>query len=444
MTTARPTSTTLAQRQRPTTTPPLITPVGDDLRVPLVTGELVRYVDLDNAASTRSSCVVATAVEDLLPWYSSVHRGAGITSRWSTEALHRARETVGRFVGARATDHVVFTRNTTDALNLLAHALPSGVPVITFESEHHANLLPWRRRGNAVHLPLPASPDAACRSVAAALAALPTDTAVLAVTGASNVTGELWPVAELARIARRAGARIVLDAAQLAPHRAIDIAALDVDYVAFSGHKMYAPFGAGALVGRGDLLDASAPYLAGGGAVKRVTPTSEHWADGPARHEGGTPNLVGIVVLAAACAQLQGVGFDAIERHDTAVHELLRDGLDHIDGVTTYTLWDRSNPNVGIVTFNLARYPAALLATVLSAEHGIGVRDGAFCAHPFVAGLVGDGVGAVRASVGCATSSLDADRLISAVREIAAHGPRLAYDHDHGSSSPEDRAPCSS
>jgi len=268
--------------------------------------------------------------------------------------------------------------------------------------------------------------------------------ALLAITGASNVTGELWPVAELAQIARARGARVALDAAQLAPHRAIDIGALDVDYVAFSGHKMYAPFGAGALVGRADLLDGSAPYLAGGGAVKRVTPTEEEWTVGPARHEGGSPNLVGIVALATACAQLHDVGFDAITRHDAEVHAQLRDGLDDIDGVTTYTLWDRANPNVGVVTFNLDPYPAALLATVMSAERGIGVRDGAFCAHPFVAGLVGDGVGAVRASIGCATSSLDADRLIAAVREISAHGPTLAYEHDRGRWSPEDPEPCAS
>jgi selenocysteine lyase/cysteine desulfurase len=422
MATARSTSTSAATSQVSTATPPLIATVGDDLQVPLVTGETVRYVDLDNAASTRSSRAVAGAVEDLLPWYSSVHRGAGITSRWCTERLDEARETVGRFVGARATDHVVFTRNTTDALNLLANALPDATPVITFESEHHANLLPWRRLGNTRHLPPPASPEAACRQAEEALAAEPKGTAVLAVTGASNVTGELWPIAELARIARRAGARIVLDAAQLAPHRAIDIAALDVDYVAFSGHKMYAPFGAGALVGRGDLLDDGVPYLAGGGAVTRVTSADEEWAVGPARHEGGTPNLVGIVALAAACAQLQEVGFDAIARHDAHLLAQVRRELDDVEGVTTFTLWDRSHPNVGVVTFNVDPHPAALVAAALSEEHGIGVRDGAFCAHPLVAGLVGDGVGAIRASIGCATSSRDIDRLVAAVRAIAARG----------------------
>ncbi|NUT32542.1 MAG: aminotransferase class V-fold PLP-dependent enzyme, partial [Hamadaea sp.] len=220
-------------------------------------------INLDHAATAPCAQAASDAVTALLPWYASVHRGAGALSQRCTLAYERARQTVGDFVGARADDHVIFTRNTTDALNLLAHALPAGTTVVTFGGEHHANLLPWK---NCLRLPVPASHGEAVRSLDAALTELRRDVAeerplLVSVTAATNVTGELWPVRELARVAHRHGARLAVDAAQLAPHRPVDLADLHADYLALSGHKLYAPFGAGVLVGRGDWLDAAAPYL---------------------------------------------------------------------------------------------------------------------------------------------------------------------------------------
>ncbi|MBM0235476.1 aminotransferase class V-fold PLP-dependent enzyme, partial [Micromonospora sp. STR1_7] len=268
-------------------------------------------INLDYAASAPCARAAADAVTELLPWYASVHRGAGALSRRCTLAYEKARQTVGDFFGARPEDHVIFTRNTTDALNLLGRALPAGTTVVTFAGEHHANLLPWPR--GSVRLPVPTDPAGAVRALAAALAELRRDSnpalpVLVSVTGASNVTGELWPVAELARVAHRHGARIALDAAQLAPHAPVDLLALDVDYLAVSGHKLYAPFGAGVLIGRADWLDSAPPYLAGGGATSRVGPATHDvtWATGPARHEGGTPNLLGAVALAAVCTALAG------------------------------------------------------------------------------------------------------------------------------------------
>ncbi|MET8254525.1 aminotransferase class V-fold PLP-dependent enzyme [Micromonospora sp. NPDC005197] len=228
----------------PTVAPSPLAPL-DVLGVP---GE----INLDYAATAPCARAAADAVTELLPWYASVHRGAGALSRRCTLAYERARQTVGDFFGARADDHVIFTRNTTDALNLLARALPVGTTVVTFAGEHHANLLPWPR--GSVRLSVPADPAGAVRALAAALTELRRDSnpalpVLVAVTGASNVTGELWPVAELARVAHRHNARIVLDAAQLAPHAPVDLHTLDVDYLAVSGHKLYAPFGAGVLIG---------------------------------------------------------------------------------------------------------------------------------------------------------------------------------------------------
>ncbi|OEV06406.1 aminotransferase class V-fold PLP-dependent enzyme, partial [Streptomyces oceani] len=180
--------------------------------------------------------------------------------RLSTDRYERSRADIARFLGCREDDEVVFTRSTTDSLNLLAHALPPGTRVFVFETEHHAALLPWRRHGrDTTLLPAPRSPREAVAALDRALRTAPEGPRLVCVTGASNVTGELWPVAELTRVARRHGARTVLDAAQLVPHHPVDMAALDVDWVAFSGHKLYAPFGAGVLAGSPEWLRDAEP-----------------------------------------------------------------------------------------------------------------------------------------------------------------------------------------
>ncbi|MET0418485.1 MAG: aminotransferase class V-fold PLP-dependent enzyme, partial [Actinoplanes sp.] len=193
--------------------------IGDDLTIELPAGRMVRFAHLDYAASAPCARVAAEAVRDLLPFYGSVHRGTGLRSQVSTLEYERARDTVGEFVGARPGDAVVFTRNTTDALNLLARALPPGTTTVVFDGEHHANLLPWPA---PLRLPAPAGPDEAVDAVARALASID-GPVLLAVTGASNVTGEIWPVRRLADVAHAYGARVVVDAAQLAPHVPVDL-----------------------------------------------------------------------------------------------------------------------------------------------------------------------------------------------------------------------------
>ncbi len=363
--------------------------VGAELDVPLLGGGRARYVNLDYAASAPCLVAVRDALDRTLPWYASVHRGAGFASTVCTAVLDEARQVIHRFVGARPDDTVVLTRNTTDALNLLATVVPAGTTVISFASEHHANLLPWRHRTHSVLLPVPDSPAAALDAVDRALTDAPAG-ALVAITGASNVTGELWPVGDLARLVRARGGRLAVDAAQLAPHRPIDLAADGIDWVAFSGHKLYAPFGCGALIGRADWLDEGPPYLAGGGAVRHVSPDATQWAVGPARHEGGTPNVLGAVALAAAAIELDRIGFDAIEAHEAALSRRLHDHLSAIPGIEVHRLWAAAD-TIGVTALNLRHWHHAHLAAVLSAEHGIGVRDGAFCAHPLTRRLVGDG-----------------------------------------------------
>jgi selenocysteine lyase/cysteine desulfurase len=420
---------------------PLAPLVGAGLVVPLVTGRSVPYANLDYAASAPAAFAVAEQVAAALPYYASVHRGAGYTSQVSTALVENGRACVARFVDARPDeDVVVFTRNTTDALNLLASAVPAHGSVLYLDLEHHANLLPWQRRGDVV---LEAAPTLAetLADLDAALAATPT--ALVAITGASNVTGELTPIEEIARIAHRHGARLAVDAAQLAPHRRISLARTGVDYLAFSGHKLYAPYGAGVLVGRRDWLDAAPAYLAGGGAVREVGVDATTWAPAPARHEGGTPNVLGITAIAKACETLSVLG-DSVSAHEEALRARLLDGLTALDtdlggdAVRVLRIWPDSPDTIGVVSFTVAGYDAGLVAAYLSAEHGIGVRDGRFCAHPLLARLGLGRDGAVRASFGLGSTLADVDRLLSALRALLSDGPSVAYELVDGRYAPQD------
>jgi len=424
---------------------PLLDVVGAGTPVPLVDGSHVTYVNLDAAASAPALASVAARVQEVLPLYASVHRGAGYLSQVSTALYEASRRTIGAFVGARADDVVVVTRNTTDSLNLLARAVPAGADgrpghVLLLDLEHHANLLPWAHRGGAAGAPGAAVPHS--QEHATVLTAEPTIAATLdavehelarqpyalvAVTGASNVTGESLPLDAVVRLAHAAGARVSLDAAQLLPHRPFSLAASGVDYVSFSGHKLYAPFGAGALVGRRDWLDAADPYLAGGGAVREVTASDVAWAPAPARHEAGSPNVIGAAALAAACETLAGLPDGALVAHEAALRARLVSGLETIPGVRVVRIWHDSTDPVGVVTFTMAGHDPGLVAAYVSAEHGIGVRDGRFCAHPLIARL-GVGPGAIRASISGATTDDDIDRLLHALRTYLDEGPRVRYE----------------
>jgi selenocysteine lyase/cysteine desulfurase len=393
--------------------------LGADITVPVTGNRTVPYANLDIAATAPCAVSAADAVNRLLPSYASVHRGAGVLSARCTQAYEQARGTVRRFLGCRPGDEVVFTRNTTDALNLLAGAVPADTVVVTFVAEHHANLLPWR---TVVRLPLPSSPDEAVAAIDQALHRH--GPALVAITAASNVTGEVWPVTDIARVARRHGARVAVDAAQLAAHQPVSFADLDVDYIAVSGHKLYAPFGAGVLAGRADWLDAAQPYLRGGGASTHVDSAgTASWAASPARHEAGTPNLLGAVALAAVCAALTPQRWKALLVQEQHLLGELRAGLAAVPGVRELRLFAPDHPRVGIVSFTIDGRDSAQVARRLADEHGIGVRAGLFCAHPLTRHLLDAHTAApstaIRASLGAGTSGEHVHRLVTAVRAIA-------------------------
>jgi selenocysteine lyase/cysteine desulfurase len=251
-------------------------------------------------------------------------------------------------------------------------------------------------------------------------------TALLAITGASNVTGEILPLGAIADLAHAAGARLLVDAAQLAPHRGIDLRSCGADYVAFSGHKLYAPFGTGVLVGRRDWLDAATPHLHGGGAVRDVRAEATDWLPAPQRHEAGTPNLLGAVALAAACRALCELPDGALEAHEERLRSQLLAGLAELDGVRVHSIFGGDTDAIGVVAFTVDGLPPGHVGAYLAAEHGISVRDGRFCAHRLLARLGLPG-GALRASFGVGSCTEDVDRLVDALAQLLAG--RAAADY---------------
>ncbi|MFF1556948.1 aminotransferase class V-fold PLP-dependent enzyme [Streptomyces sp. NPDC058279] len=429
--------------------------LGRDVTVPLVTGGEVSYAALDYAASAPALQRVWDDVAAYAPYYGSVHRGAGYLSQLSTDLFEQSRVTVAEFLDCRPADQVIFTRSTTDSLNLLAAALPADCRVFVFETEHHASLLPW---GNArvTYLNAPRTPDEAVATLERALAGRdPYGPALVCVTGASNVTGELWPVRELAAAAHAHGARIVLDAAQLAPHHPVSVRELDVDWVAFSGHKLYAPFGSGVLAGRADWLQEAEPYLAGGGASRKVARREDggvdvEWHTTAARHEAGSPNVIGVYSIASACRALTEAGFEGLVARERQLIAKVREGLAEVPEVRVLSLFGDEAPRVGVISFVVDGWNSSHFAAALSAEYGIGVRDGLFCAHPLVRTLLGSepqaqgecgapeaapgerSLNAIRVSFGAGTPDEHVDRFVRAVRELVADGAKWNYRTEEG------------
>ncbi|WP_282794700.1 aminotransferase class V-fold PLP-dependent enzyme [Streptomyces sp. CC224B] len=447
--TAATTTAVAAETADPCCAAPL--PVlGRDVTVPLVTGGEVTYAALDYAASAPALQRVWDDVAAYAPYYGSVHRGAGYLSQLSTDLFENSRAAVAAFLGCREDDQVIFTRSTTDSLNLLAAALPADCQVFVFETEHHASLLPWRD-ARVTYLDAPRTPDEAVRNLERALAARdPHGPALVCVTGASNVTGELWPVRELTAAAHAHGARVVLDAAQLAPHHPVEIAESDVDWVAFSGHKLYAPFGSGVLAGRADWLRAAEPYLAGGGASRAVARRADggvdvEWHDTAARHEAGSPNVIGAYAVASACKALTDAGFETLVARERYLIGKVRAGLAEVPEVRVLSLFGDDAPRVGVLSFVVDGWNSSHFAAALSAEYGIGVRDGLFCAHPLVRTLLGGApdepgecgapeaapgersLNAIRVSFGAGTPDEHVERFVRAVRELVRDGARWSY-----------------
>ncbi|MEK7269640.1 MAG: aminotransferase class V-fold PLP-dependent enzyme [Planctomycetota bacterium] len=434
--------------------------VGVDREVPDAFGRRVPYVNLDNAATTPPLLPVLDCSRRFYEWYASVHRGTGFKSLLSTHVYEKCREVVAAFVGADLQHHtLIFTPNATHALNKLASRFagcPDGA-IVTTTMEHHSNLLPWRRLGGRILYANIRAADGSLdledleskiRSVSGRLR-------LVTVTAGSNVTGAMPPIRRIARLAHAHGALIAVDATQIVAHRPFSLGAPDdparVDFAVFSGHKMYAPFGSGVLVGPRRFFEEGAPDAVGGGTANSVTLDEVLWAEPPEKEEAGTPNVPGAVALASAVRTLQAIGMESIAEHERALTRRALERLSKIPGLRLYGSLDPTlaEDRLGIISMTAAALDHAKLAAALGYEWGIGVRNGCFCAQPYVRILLnlsdeetkaiaerlaaGDHVtvpGFVRASFGVYNTEDEVDVLCEAVRKLLSDGPRQRYVFD--------------
>ncbi|TME39143.1 MAG: aminotransferase class V-fold PLP-dependent enzyme [Chloroflexi bacterium] len=428
---------------------------GVDMPVPVLGGGTVTGINFDNAASTPPLKRVRDLVNGFSDVYSSVHRGTGYKSRLSTEAYEQARERVARFLHVDDKHQVViFVKGTTDALNRIAaeEARLDGRQVLVTEMEHHADLLPWRHRSGHVMVGLSDDGHIDLDAIEAALKQSNGKISLVAVCGASNVTGFVSPIHDVAELAHRYGARISVDAAQLAPHHRIDVGPADdprhLDFVSLSGHKMYAPYGAGVLVAPREFF-SGAPEVMGGGAIDIVTWDDTVWADLPDREEAGSPNVIGAVAMGAAIETLLELGFDEMLDHESALGSRMLSGLSDIGGVGVLGSVEACTPEarLGLASFVVDGLHHGLVAAALSHEWGIAVRHGCFCANPYVFHLLHMGrdevvavegevtagrrkalPGAVRASLAPYNTAAEVDRFLEAVRQVARGKIKATYE----------------
>lgn len=407
----------------------------------------IRY--FDHGASTHPPRVVLEAHREFLEkYYANIHRGHHNLSMIASDLFDRTAETVAEFIGADLSHQTVFlASNTTAALDLAAFAMShrEGV-VLTTVLEHHSNDLPHRSHGDTVCVGMNDDGSLDMDDFKEKLEKHPVK--LVAVTGASNVTGWMPDIHRIARMAHEEGAKICVDGAQLLAHKAVDLKPFGdpehLDFFAAAGHKAYAPFGSAFLVAPRDYMDEIPPYRPGGGTVLAVTEGDALFTRGPDRHLGGTPNIPGAIAMAKAIRFLQDIGLESIREHEVELTEQLLGGVTAIPGVTVYGPKDPA-ARLGVVSFNIEGVHHDLAAAILNNEAAIATRNGCFCAHPYLHHLlaVGDVTdlvnrlgrgedtelpGAVRASIGLFNTPEEVDHLIDWIGRLARREWTGTYD----------------
>jgi len=347
-----------------------------------------RLVFLDAAASSPKPRSVIDAISDAYSHhYANVHRGIYELSEDATARFEAARGKVATFIGAPSKREIVFVRNATEAINLVAYSwgranLRAGDRMATTQMEHHANIVPWQQLTREVGATLDyvTITDDGCLELDDLRAKLAAGPKLLAVAAVSNALGTINPLTEIIAMAHEAGALVLVDAAQAAPHMPIDVAALDCDFLALSGHKMLGPSGIGALWGRRELLDAMPPFMTGGSMIIKVTMDGAEWNEVPAKFEAGTPAIVEAIGLGAAIDYLTALGMDNVREHERYLFEHAWAALDAIPGVR---LFGPADPAIhaGVISFVLDAAHPHDVATIFDSE-GVAVRAGHHCAQP--------------------------------------------------------------
>ena len=379
-------------------------------------------VYLDNAATTQKPMAVLLASRHYYEAINAnIHRGTHHLARLATEAFEKARQTVANHLHAASSDEVIFTSGTTDGINLVANILglsgqiKAGDEVLISTLEHHSNIVPWQmlcERTGAILKIIPCHDDGTLDQ-AAFLARLNSRTKILALTWISNSFGTVNPVAEMAAAAKNAGALVLLDAAQAVAHTRIDVQALNIDFLAFSGHKVYAPTGIGVLWGRAEILNTLPPWRGGGEMIKEVTFAKTTYNELPFKYEAGTPNIEGAIALAAALDFVNGIGLSAIQQHEQALIRAAAEALASIPGLRFFGPADRA----GALSFNVAGVHHYDLGTLMD-QMGVAVRTGHHCCQPLMArfGITGT----TRASFALYNTQKDVEALAEATRKAVS------------------------
>ncbi len=386
-------------------------------------------VYLDNAASSQKPESVIDTLDDYYRNHNAnVHRGIHTLSQEATDLYEGAREKVARFIGAAHSHEIIWTRGTTESINLVAHSwgrkfLQPGDQILATELEHHSNIVPWQLLAQATgaefkYVPLQNHGD---RLGADEFERMITPrTRLIALTQMSNVVGTILPVKEIAEVGHRHGAVVLVDGAQSVPHMPVDVADLGVDFMAFSAHKMLGPTGIGVLYGRTEVLETMDPYQGGGDMISTVSMEKSTWNSLPYRFEAGTPNISGPIGLGAAVDYLSAIGMDAVHQHEQELTRYALDKLGHIPGISLYGPEDPLTRGA-VVAFNVGDVHPHDIGQVLD-SYGVATRAGHHCAQPLMRVL---GVGStVRASFYLYNSEDDIDAVVDAVTKAVSYFSR--------------------
>jgi cysteine desulfurase/selenocysteine lyase len=382
-----------------------------------------QLVYLDNAATTQKPRQVIDALVHYYEHYNAnIHRGLHTLAEEATAAYEAARLKAGRFINAEHPEQeIIFTRNTTEAINLVANAwgrkfLQPGDEIVFTAMEHHSNLVPWQliALGTGAKLRFIEIDNEGKLIWDDVVAKIGEKTKIVAITQMSNVLGTINPIKEIAELAHRFGAMVMVDGAQSVPHMPVDVREMDCDFLAFSSHKMLGPTGVGVLYGKRDVLNAMNPFLGGGEMIKRVTYEASTYADLPHKFEAGTPNIADVIAFGAAIDYLEDIGMEAVRAHEIAITQYAIDTLSAVEGVTVYGPKDAHDKG-GAVTFNYGDVHPHDLSQVLD-QHGIAIRAGHHCAQPLMRRL--DCVATARASFYIYNKPEEVDALVEALGAV--------------------------
>lgn len=379
-----------------------------------------RLAFLDSGASAQKPRQVIEAMRAAYEeTYANVHRGVYFLSQRSTDLFEGAREKVGRFLNARSHENIVFTRNTTEAINLVAASwgrtfLREGDEVIISALEHHANIVPWHLLKREKGIVLKIAPiDDDGNFLLDAFADLLTDrTRLVSITHISNAIGTIVPVAEVIRLAHARGVPVLVDGSQAAPHIKVDVQALDADFYAFTGHKVYGPTGIGVLYGKSDLLASMPPYQGGGDMIETVTEQESTFKDPPFRFEAGTPAIVEAIGLGAAIDYVEALGWENLHAHERDLSAYMAQRLGTVEGLTVV---GNAREKAGITSFVMECAHPHDMGTILD-RAGVAVRAGHHCAQPLMERY--DVAATVRASLGLYNNRADVDQLVEGLQQV--------------------------